>query len=117
MAGAHNETIIAEGVKVDGDFVSQGDVIIDGEVTGSVQTDSALRIGESAKIRADVSARSAVISGEVQGNVRVTERLDLTESALVHGDVEARLLSIAPGARLNGRVSMGNEDERGAEEK
>lgn len=91
---------------MDGDFVSQGHVVIDGEVTGSVQTGESLRVGETAKIHADIAAGSAVIAGEVQGNVRVAERLDVTESAFIHGDVETQVLSVAAGARLNGRVTM-----------
>lgn len=92
---------------MDGDFVSQGHVVIDGEVTGSVQTSESLRVGETAKIHADIKAGSAVIAGEVQGNVQVRDRLDITENALIHGDVETQVLSVAAGARLNGRVTMG----------
>ncbi len=92
---------------MEGDFVSQGDVIIDGEVSGSVQTASSLRVGETAKIRADVTAHSAVIAGEVEGNLHVAERLELLETSRIRGDVEAQVLSVAPGATINGRVSMG----------
>ncbi len=110
--GSSNETVIAKGVTVEGDFSSQGDVIIDGEVTGSVQTAQMLRVGESAKIHADVQAGSATVAGEVEGNIRVSERLDLLESSRVHGDIEARVLSVAPGAVVNGRVTMNGEAKK-----
>ena len=109
MSMPQNETIIAEGVKVDGDFVSQGNVIIDGEVTGSIQTAAALRIGAAAKIHADVTAGSAMVAGEVQGNIRVGDRLDLADTAVIHGDIEAKVLSIASGANVNGRLTMNGE--------
>lgn len=107
MPSGHADTIIATGVRVEGDFSSKGDVVIDGEVTGSVHTDASLRIGESARIQADVSAMSAVVAGDVQGNIRAGERLDLLETSRVHGDIEAQVLSIAPGAVVNGRITMG----------
>jgi cytoskeletal protein CcmA (bactofilin family) len=101
------ETIIAQGVKVEGDFSSDGSVSIDGEVTGSVQTAQALRVGDTARIKADVAADSAVIAGEVQGNIRVTNALEILDTARVHGDIDAAVLSVASGAKINGRISMG----------
>ena len=109
MNTLQNETIIAEGVKLDGDFVSQGSVVIDGEVTGSVQTEETLKVGENAKIHADIIARSAVVAGEIQGNIKITESLEILATAFIHGDVETDVLSVSTGARLNGRVIM-NQD-------
>lgn len=106
------ETIIAQGVRVDGDFRSQGDVIIDGEVAGSVETQSALTVGETAKIHADVKAKSAVVAGEVVGNIFTQEMLELLATAHVKGDVVTNRISVAAGARINGRVSM---EEDGSE--
>ncbi len=108
MANAStNETVIAQGVKVEGDFHSSGNVVIDGEVTGSIQTASALRIGETAKIHADMTAQTAVVSGQVQGNIRVADRLEILETADINGDIDAKTLSVVPGAKINGRISMG----------
>lgn len=104
---AGNETIIAQGVKVEGDFHSQGDVTIDGEVTGSVETTAALTIGQQARIEADVSARSAVVAGHIKGNVRATESLELLTTSIVEGDIQTENLSVASGAVVNGKVTMG----------
>ncbi len=100
------ETIIAQGVKVEGDFRSDGDVVIDGEVSGTVETEKFLRIGETARIKADVKAKSAVIAGEVQGNVTVHEMLELLATSRVKGDVATARISVAAGAQVNGRLSM-----------
>lgn len=104
--GNHAETIIAVGVRVEGDFISKGNVIIDGEVTGTLHTDEGLHVGESARIQANVSAKTAVIAGEVQGNVQVEDRLDILETSRIHGDIHARVFSVAAGAVVNGRINM-----------
>jgi cytoskeletal protein CcmA (bactofilin family) len=106
-----NETIIAQGVKVEGDFHSQGDVVIDGEVSGSIETTQALIIGESARIKADVIAKNAVVAGEVKGNIRASDRLELLATSVVEGDVETANLSIASGARVNGKITMGEVEK------
>ncbi len=107
----HQETVIAQGVKVEGDFASQGDVVIDGEVAGTIRTASALRVGETAAIEANVQAQSAVVAGRIRGNLQVEDRLELLETSRVDGDVSARVLSVAAGAQVNGRVAMGKEAE------
>lgn len=101
------ETVIAQGVKVEGDFTSNGNVVIEGEVSGSVAIAGDLRVGEAAKISADVKAKNAVVAGEISGNIVVLEKLDLTASSKVSGDVGAQVLTVAAGAKVNGKVTMG----------
>src|SRR5688572_13732162 len=108
--GAHEpETVIAASVKLEGDFQSQGNVLIEGVVEGSLHTERDLRVGERAKITADVSAASAVIAGEIHGNLVVEERLELESTAQIFGDVRTKVLVVASGASMNGKLTMGAE--------
>lgn len=100
------ETIVGPSVKVEGDFNSQGNVLVQGIVCGNVKTDKYLQVEEGAKIMASVRADSAKISGEVQGNIRVKTLLELTPTARVVGDIEAKTLIIASGAVLHGKCAM-----------
>lgn len=100
------ETIIAHGVRVEGEFVSQGNVVIEGDVQGSIQTAGDLRIGEESKIAADVTAANAVVAGEVRGNMHIAGKLELLSSSKIIGDITADVLSIGAGAQVNGRVTM-----------
>ncbi len=112
-SSASGETIIAQGVRVEGDFRSQGDVVIDGEVAGSVETQSALSVGEAAKIHADVKAKSAIVAGEIIGNIFATDMIELLSTSRVKGDIVTARISVAAGAQVNGRVSMGEEGKGG----
>ena len=103
---ATEETVIAQGVRMEGDFVSQGDVLIEGEVNGNIQTASDLRVGTAAKIRADVTAKNAVVAGEIRGNLMVAGRLEILETAKIIGDITATILSVGAGAQLNGKITM-----------
>ena len=117
MAQSTQQTIIAQGVKVEGDFNSQGSVLIEGEVAGSVRTAEHLQVGETAKIHASISAADAVVAGQIKGNIKVEGRLELTESSKVRGDVRAQVLTVAAGAEINGKVNMGEEAKRGGKKK
>ncbi|MFA6132029.1 MAG: polymer-forming cytoskeletal protein [Patescibacteria group bacterium] len=107
-------TIIARGVKVEGDFVSDGNVTIEGEVIGSVKAAGHLEVGPDAKIKADVSAGSAVVAGEISGNFIVSGKLDLLENSRLDGDVTVAVFSVAPGAKINGRVTMNGKNGEAA---
>lgn len=104
--GDLRDTIIAQGVRVEGDFNSKGNVIIEGSVIGSIKTNNNLHVGERAKISASVSAKDAFVAGEIQGNIKVKEKLELAPTSKVYGDIEAKILIINAGAIMNGKCSM-----------
>lgn len=103
------ETIIGPSVKVEGDFVAAGDVIVEGVLNGNLRTDQHLQVGEQAKITANVHAGSALVAGEIQGNLTVRESLEVTSSGKIFGDFKAKTLSVAAGAQLNGKCHVGEE--------
>jgi cytoskeletal protein CcmA (bactofilin family) len=100
------ETIVGTSVKLKGNLKSDGDVIIDGVVTGEVKTKGSVKIGQNANIIANVKAKSVSVAGAVQGNVEATDRLEITETGKVLGDISANVLSIAPGAVFSGKSMM-----------
>lgn len=116
LGGHEPETVIAVSVKVEGDFTSQGNILIEGVVEGSLRTEKDLRVGEQAKISADVTAANAVVAGEVRGNIFVHEKLELESTARILGDVRTKTLVVASGASMNGKIVMGSEatDEKPA---
>lgn len=103
------ETIIGPSVKVEGDFKAEGNVIVEGQVTGSFKTKKNLRIGEGAKIKANVEAESAWVAGEITGNVLVKNHLELSAQAKIKGDISAQILTMETGAQVNGNVKMGEQ--------
>lgn len=111
-----NETIIGQSVKVDGDFISEGNVLVQGIVNGSLKTRGDLRVENGSKIKADVEAANAVVSGQIKGNVTIQNNLELSSSAIIEGDIVAKVLSIEPGAILNGHCSVSLGEKAAASE-
>jgi cytoskeletal protein CcmA (bactofilin family) len=100
-------TVIAKGVRIEGDFGGEGDMRIDGEVSGKITVGGILTVGPDASIKAEVKAGSLVVFGKIEGNTDVSERIDLKSTAKVKGDVKTQTLSIEPGASLHGALSVG----------
>ena len=100
-------TIIAKGVKLEGEFKSQGDVLIDGEVVGNIQTDGLLNVGPEAYLKAGVVAADAVIAGKVEGNLQVKRRLEIKATAKTKGDIQCQTIVVEAGAMMMGNIKCG----------
>lgn len=104
------ETIIGASVKVDGNFVGSGDVTVDGHVSGTLKTSKNLRVGESAKIKADVEAANILVAGEIRGHVKCSGKIELTPSGKIIGNVDTQTIVIAHGAVLHGKLAMAGHE-------
>jgi len=102
-----SETIIGPSVKVEGDFISQGNIQVEGSVSGTINTKGNLQAGEQSRINANIEATSAYIAGYVKGNITIHDRLELAPTSQINGDILAKILVVAEGAKLNGRCQMG----------
>lgn len=109
------ETIIGVSVKLEGDFKSEGDVTINGEVSGTVKTKGDLEIGETAVLSANLEARSITVSGKVEGSVKALDKLKIKSSGKIMGNVECQSLEIAEGAYFDGECKMGTESQSDSE--
>jgi len=100
------ETVVGATVKIEGDLISEGDIKVDGFVTGKIKTSKNLYVGPNAKIEAQVEAGSAVVAGAIKGDIKVNSNLFIQESGKIEGNVTVARLEIAPGAYFSGTCTM-----------
>lgn len=100
------ETVVGPSVHVEGDFASQGNIIVKGTVTGTVTTSQLLMVEPGGKVVAEVKAKKARIAGEVKGNIHVSESLDILAGAKIVGDIETTGITVESGALLYGKITM-----------
>ena len=96
-------------ILVRGDVVSSGDLVIDGQVQGTIELgDHSLTIGPDASVVADLAGKVVTVSGTVVGNVMGAARVELKATGSVEGDVTAPTFVMEEGATLKGKVVTGN---------
>lgn len=100
------ETIVGESVKLKGNLKSNGDIIINGSITGDVSTKASVQVGTSANVVASIKAANVQISGVVQGNIEAKETLQISETGKVYGDIHSGVLVVSPGALFTGKCTM-----------
>ena len=100
------ETVVGPSVKIQGDLNSEGNIRIEGQVTGKVVTTQNVFVGEGAIITADVMAGSAVIAGHINGNVKISNHLILQGTGNIAGDITCTILRVEDGAQFTGKCTM-----------
>ena len=100
------ETIVAAGMRIEGELKSSGNIKIDGIVSGKVHTSHDLIIGPNAQIDADLIAANATIAGVVKGNITVKDSLTIAGSGKVIGNINCQTLDISQGAYFSGACKM-----------
>jgi cytoskeletal protein CcmA (bactofilin family) len=98
--------LLGAGTTINGDINSNGDIRINGSLTGNLSTKGRVIIGESGKIKGEISCRNADILGFVEGSLTVTDLLSLKSTATVNGEVTIGRLAIEPGCKFNGNCKM-----------
>jgi cytoskeletal protein CcmA (bactofilin family) len=98
---------IGKSVVVKGELSGSEDLIIDGEVEGSISLrGQTLTIGPNGRVRANVEARNVIVHGRLNGDIHATERVDLRKSASLSGDISSARISIEDGAFFKGGIDI-----------
>jgi cytoskeletal protein CcmA (bactofilin family) len=108
---SHNT--ITVGTELIGDVNSNGDIRLDGVLTGNLNTKGKLVVGESGKVKGIIQCKNSDIYGIVEGKITVTELLSLKSTSAVLGDIFTNRLAIEPGCRFTGTCKMGDERSTG----
>ena len=105
-------TIIGKGSAISGNLKVNGFIRIDGDIDGSLETDGNVIVGENARIRGNLSAKSVIIGGIIKGNVLASESIKLLSESAVIGDVISRKVQVEDSALVHGHcISIKDEAE------
>ena len=100
-------TSVGRSVAIKGDIHSEEDLLIDGQVEGSLDLGQhRLVVGPNAQIRAKIAAREVDVHGVVVGNIEAVERIILRKDAKVVGDLKMASIGIEDGAIFKGMIDI-----------
>ena len=98
---------LSRGVSIKGSVKFLNELLIDGEVEGTIDSTGTLTIGEHARIRGEIRTKSVKVRGAVEGNIFVTERCDLQAGCTLYGDIEAPRLMVDENVTFRGNAKVG----------
>lgn len=98
--------VLSRGVSIKGTVKFSDELVIDGEVEGSIESGGKLTIGEHASIRGDIRTKSVKVRGTVEGDIFATERCELQAGCTLKGDIEAPRLVVDENAAFLGSAKV-----------
>ena len=104
---AGGSATIGKAVMVKGQIFSREDLVIDGEVEGTVEAqEHRVTVGPNGKVHAGVKAREIVVVGSIHGNVEAADKIDIRKDAKLIGDIKTARIVIEDGAYFKGSIDI-----------
>jgi cytoskeletal protein CcmA (bactofilin family) len=99
-------TILGKGSAFDGKLTFEGAVRIDGVFSGEIRTEGTLIVGETAEVKAEISASTIIIEGLVRGDISASDAIEIHAPARVYGNLATPSLVIQKGSVFEGNCRM-----------
>ncbi len=111
-------TIIGEDLVVEGNLTSVASIRVDGKVTGNIDVQKLIIIGEKAQVTGNISTKKVIVFGKLTGNVNAAE-VQIKKTGFVNGDINVQAIEIEMGGKYNGNLIMNStkQEEKKIEKK
>jgi len=100
------DTYIGEETFLEGNLASKKNLCIYGGVSGSIECQGRVVIGESGNVEADILADEVVVSGRVVGNITAKSKLEMVSTGVIQGDIKTSHLVMEDGSKFDGHCEM-----------
>src|SRR5262245_46007128 len=107
IANAQSGALLSQGVSIKGSVKFLNELLIEGEVEGTIESTGMLTIGEHACIRGEIRTKSVKVRGRVEGNIFVTKSCELQANCSLRGDIEAPRLVVSENVTFLGNAKVG----------
>ena len=97
-------TVIAAGAALEGSVRSEGAIVVDGRVLGTVESERSVEVGPGGSVEGDIKADDVTVGGRVQGTVVAAARLRMRGTGCVQGDARYGSLEVDRGGLIQGRA-------------
>ena len=99
--------LLSQGISIKGSVKFLNELLLDGEVEGTIVSSGTLTIGEQARVRGEIRTKSVNVRGTVEGNISVTESCELQANCKLRGDIEAPRLVVSENVTFLGNAKVG----------
>lgn len=98
--------LLAKGTRLSGEIETQGDIRVDGLLTGKIIAKGKVVVGTEGFVEGSIDCKNIDVSGRVEANVVAEDLTVLKSTAKIKGDIITKRISIEPGAVFEGHCKM-----------
>ncbi|MEM9172675.1 MAG: polymer-forming cytoskeletal protein [Pseudomonadota bacterium] len=99
-------SVLGPTLKFKGELVADENLLIHGEVEGSIKHSSLLTVAKNGTLKANVTAEYVSIDGNVVGDIGGSKSVIVSEGADVTGNIFSPVVTLREGAKFNGKIDM-----------
>ncbi len=111
MGDKKKVSVLGPTLKFKGELTASEDLLIQGQVEGSITHTSKLTIGPEGVLNANVRADHISVEGTVTGDLVATSSVVVTETSEIHGNIYSPTVTLREGSRFNGKIDMSGKDQ------
>ena len=101
------KAILGKSVVFKGQIQSREDLIIEGEVEGTIEmSEHRLTIAPNGDVRANVIAREIEVLGSIEGKAEAVDKVYIRKGAKFIGDVHSAGIVIEDGGYIKGNIDL-----------
>ena len=105
-ASSRGTAVIGASMQIKGEIRSREELLVEGDVEGTIESQSSITIGPSGTVKANIKARQLTIYGSVKGNVEVSDKIAIRDKGSLIGDMKTAGISIDDGAYFKGSIDI-----------
>ena len=99
-------SVLGPTLKFKGELTANEDLLIQGQIEGTINHTSSLTVGREGKLKADVKAEYISVEGKVNGDLTGSKAVVVKEGADVRGNIFSPTVTLREGATFNGNIDM-----------
>ncbi len=107
---------IAEDALITGDVTAASLRLENGKIAGNVNVEQDLYVGSETFVKGNMQANSMDIHGSIEGNVTADSEISFSRTAMILGDIHAKFIDIEKGAKIAGKMNIGENLKAQSEE-
>ena len=107
---SRSTAVIGATVHIKGDITSEENLIIEGQVDGTISLKGhELIIGQSGKANANITAKVIKVDGQVEGDLVGKEKIVISKTGNAKGNIVAPTVILEEGGKFKGSIDMGHD--------
>lgn len=113
QVNAKISSIIGADMDVEGNIKAKDTIRVEGSVTGNVETEGALIISATGRVKGNVKGSSIVIGGVLEGDLVSNGKTEVISTGKVIGNMHTKSLIVDENAVFQGQCVMNTDDVLG----
>lgn len=111
MGDKKKVSVLGPTLRFKGELTASEDLLIQGQVEGSITHTSRLTIGPEGVLNASIHADHIAVEGTVNGDLVAKTSVVVAETSQINGNIYSPTVTLREGAKFTGKIDMSGREQ------